>query len=725
MRSLVLTILLAAAAAAQLPKPLETLTAEEKAAVREAVGAVGVETTFGAKRAMGTIGFQSQPNATDSTTIGSVTYTWISGTPSAPNQVQIGGTNILSANNLRNAVNSGSGGGSAHPTFTATSANGIFGVLAKTAGSAGNGHALITDGTRLVAYSETTYGGTDAVQTLSVGDRFRDDHAYENPLVIPTPDGLAAVTHPGVVFLPNGWNGYRYWMAFTPWPDGSREFPNIIASQNGVDWEVPAGLTNPIIGQATVAATPSGGATPFGFAPDTHLVMLDEDTMACFFLMAWAGGGSSQDAAMFRMTSTDGVTWGNLTRCIDTVATGRNAAHGITSPAVFQMPDGTWEMFGVTEFDGDFNRISRWTSPDTTAWTWQNQLVIPYGSGEPWHLDAHYVSGKYHVLYSAVGGRYHYLYSTDGVNFYGDTTNYVPELVSGADWDGQRSYRASMIPRYGNPLKWDVWASGLPTAPLDGVQAGGKPWTIGLFRGVEFTGITPETQYQNTRILMPLVSGMTYNGGTGSTATVRDATMFQLGQGSTSAGFALARLSRRTTTRESDYTNFSRPFEITGKFVGGAAAGSMIRILYGHSLNMDSGFTANAGSNPFTEKGIGIEFSAAGGNQLARIVYHNGTSAAVSSWVDLGHTVHFIRTVAFKLVNQGNGTVQLYVAGGGSSALPKVLLPSTPSVSVTDGPTGQGATAINCAIWAVVTGDGSTTPGTVQAEFEAPKLEWK
>lgn len=700
--------------------------AENPAAVRDSGMMASKATTFQARKAQAGFGFQTQPNVNDTVTVGSVTYTFVAGAPSSANQVQIAATAILTSTNFRNAIASGSGGGLPHPVFTATAANGIVGLLARSSGASSNGVVTSSSApSRVLAHQRASYGGSNAVQTLSVADKFRDDSAYKNPLFIPAFDGLPSVTHPSVVFAPEGWNGYRYWMAYTPWPDGSREFPCIVASQNGVDWEVPAGLVNPLITVGTVVAQPSGGASNFGFAPDTHLVMMPDGTLAVFFLMAWATGEGG-DAAMFRMTSSNGVSWGSLTRVIPTIANGRNAAHGVGSPAIYQVADGTWEMLGMTESDGPINKISRWTSPDTTTWTFQSQINLPTGVMEPWHLDALFVSGKWHLLVNAVGGRLYYFYSTDGLNYLGDADHYVSELVSGDDWDAGRNYRSCMVPRHGNPIAFDVWVSGLPSSPLDGVQPGGKPWSIGLFRNVTFKDITPITQDHNKRWLMPATTGMLYNSGTGSQAALIEGSVFRLSQGNTAAGYGLARLSRRTNTRESNFTNFSIPFSLSGKIMGGAAQGSAIRVLYGAPLGMDAGFTANAGSNPFTEKGIGLELSATGGTQLARLIYHDGTTARSSSWVNLGHDVSFVRSAAYKILNRGNGVLELYVMGGGNlTVFPKMELPDSASIVVTNGPTGTGATANNSGIWAVVTGDGVTSPGTVTCEFEAPILEWK
>lgn len=56
------------------------------------------------------------------------------------------------------------------------------------------------------------------------------------------------VTHPDVVIMGEAWNGYRYWAIYTPnvMRISIYENPSIVASNDGVHWEVPNGLTNPI-----------------------------------------------------------------------------------------------------------------------------------------------------------------------------------------------------------------------------------------------------------------------------------------------------------------------------------------------------------------------------------------------------------------------------------------------------------------------------------------------
>ncbi|OQY38473.1 MAG: hypothetical protein B6226_03600, partial [Candidatus Cloacimonetes bacterium 4572_65] len=58
----------------------------------------------------------------------------------------------------------------------------------------------------------------------------------ENPLYIESyVEGSDEVVHPDVIYFAEAWNGYHYWMVFTPFPDAQAEYenPSIVCSQDG------------------------------------------------------------------------------------------------------------------------------------------------------------------------------------------------------------------------------------------------------------------------------------------------------------------------------------------------------------------------------------------------------------------------------------------------------------------------------------------------------------
>ena len=79
------------------------------------------------------------------------------------------------------------------------------------------------------------------------------------PLIIKTPEGSNQPYHPSVIYIPEGWNGYKYWMAETPYPLGEDgdwkglppyrerwENPCVHVSKDGIHWNDFEDSQNPI-----------------------------------------------------------------------------------------------------------------------------------------------------------------------------------------------------------------------------------------------------------------------------------------------------------------------------------------------------------------------------------------------------------------------------------------------------------------------------------------------
>lgn len=132
----------------------------------------------------------------------------------------------------------------------------------------------------------------------------------QSPLNIETPEGNAQPYHPSVVYIPGGWNGYAYWMAETPYPLGPDgdwnglppyrarwENPCIHASHDGIHWETPGDLVNPIddLNETEIENR--------DFFSDTHLVM-NGDTLECWYRISRT---QRDETYILRKYSADGI----------------------------------------------------------------------------------------------------------------------------------------------------------------------------------------------------------------------------------------------------------------------------------------------------------------------------------------------------------------------------------------------------------------------------------
>lgn len=176
--------------------------------------------------------------------------------------------------------------------------------------------------------------------------------------------------HPKVLYFENGWNGYSYWMAYTPYPQGSvaAENPCIAASNDGINWVTPYGLTNPLFNNFKD-----------GYNSDTHLVYREsDDVIECW----WRPFIESKTADLIcRRTSKDGINWTDPETVVQLGETGKLRM----SPTVF-IKDDKYVMFYsagrlLYEMHCDIEgQKFEWSEP--------RLLDIPQGNLFLWHLDA-------------------------------------------------------------------------------------------------------------------------------------------------------------------------------------------------------------------------------------------------------------------------------------------------------------------------------------------------
>lgn len=198
-----------------------------------------------------------------------------------------------------------------------------------------------------------------------------------SPLALPLYDGggdpVAEAVHPSVVDFGLPWNGYRYWMAVTPYPnsDASFENPSVLAAADPAGpWVAPPGGANPLVGPPAA-----------GFFSDVELVR-DGDGLALVFRSNDTPGFDGERWLLTR--SLDGVTW-SAPRSVLAF----EAGEGGLSPAVARF-GGLWHAYYVDNVASPavmrVRRAARlegpWTSPTTCP------LALEDGSpyvGALWH----------------------------------------------------------------------------------------------------------------------------------------------------------------------------------------------------------------------------------------------------------------------------------------------------------------------------------------------------
>lgn len=287
-------------------------------------------------------------------------------------------------------------------------------------------------------------------------------HVQENPwnlklasqkLNIVSSYGDTQAYHPKVLNFEKPWNGYRYWMAYTPYPaaDQTKENPHITVSNDKVHWET--------LDEVKTALDP---LTPFEdpsrqYNSDTHLVYREDiDTLECYWRQVDDIRGTD---TIFKRTTKDGKHWTDREQVLQT----KTGDDGILSPAIIY-EDGKYKMWTINYF-GKFPIRYR-ESEDGYHWSKPREITLQYDSDNlrSWHLDVIHTEKGYEILVVAFkeGDNHlqmnmYYTKSKDNITYDPCITVLKPS-TSPVAWDNRGIYRSCFFVEDG---KYYVYYSGI------------------------------------------------------------------------------------------------------------------------------------------------------------------------------------------------------------------------------------------------------------------------
>lgn len=231
-----------------------------------------------------------------------------------------------------------------------------------------------------------------ATYTVPSGDRIwagrdvvmpdPDDVSFTWPpgpnCVIPNAEGVNAPIHPKVLDFGVAWNGYRYWMAFTPYPNAANndllENPCIVASNDGDTWVAPA--PNPIV-PAPVNATEDAI-----YNHDTHLVFKD-GVLYLFWL--WIDKSGVRHKRADYKTTADGVNWSDTQNIYEVIS---NTEDSYSASSCFEYFDGKWWLWEISNYATPFRLLFK-TAP-SLAGPWSERTLCSLSLPDNksiWHMD--------------------------------------------------------------------------------------------------------------------------------------------------------------------------------------------------------------------------------------------------------------------------------------------------------------------------------------------------
>ena len=236
---------------------------------------------------------------------------------------------------------------------------------------------------------------------IKISDTERFEKALPKiPLQIETyKNGANEPYHPSIVKFNTAWNGYKYWMAYTPFPSEADENPCICASNDLIKWETPAGLINPLDKPHDYDTRATG------YWSDTNLLYNpDKDRLECFY--RGIGASATGENNICRKTSSDGITWSD--REIIFTFTGGSY---VSQSVIYE--NGKYTMYFCRP--GDI-----YESTDEINWTKTGTLSFFPTDYHFWHQDIIKTDIGYELVgMEGVGSNTRIIHftSTDGIKF--------------------------------------------------------------------------------------------------------------------------------------------------------------------------------------------------------------------------------------------------------------------------------------------------------------------
>ncbi len=346
----------------------------------------------------------------------------------------------------------------------------------------GSIHISTTGVTEKIINATGWVNSTDSIQPetqagLMIGnlDNFYASNASA-PLDIPSYfqyEGVNEIVHPDVAYFPNGWNGYKYWMVFTPFPnnDATYENPCIVVSNDKTTWIVPPGLTNPVASYASSAND---------YYSDPELVM--DPTNTTMYLL-WRRDIYSTTEKLYVKSTTDGINWSPSVEIMSSSSDDET----FISPAIIY--NGNQYMMWTVDASVS-PRLIRMRTADSPLGPWSTSIVtniqpLTYDTSnnpltESWHINVVKVGNQYWMIdnNTPIGSSNAIdLYlgiSNDGLQWSFASHPVLSARYNFQYWD-QRLYRATMIPiNDGQQFGFAIWYSVMRKATNVN-----PPWRVG------------------------------------------------------------------------------------------------------------------------------------------------------------------------------------------------------------------------------------------------------
>lgn len=305
------------------------------------------------------------------------------------------------------------------------------------------------------------------------------------PLYVQTYNGANQPIHPKVVAFSSSWNGYKYWMAYTPY-NGESDFdenPCITVSNNLVNWTKPKGLTNPL-----QRITYADSLLRYHYS-DTHLLF---NPVTKKLEIWYRFNRNNLIEQIYRQTSVNGVKWSKKELMLDFDKGDKKQF--CYSPAIL-FENNLYKMWYVN------SNLKLCYITSTNAISWSMPIIedlkfdmpVPYSI---WHLDVQKTDLGYEILASSfpTGNSEHRILfhskSADG-SVWDKAEPIIVPSGNKSGWDSKQIYRSCLLKL--NKIYYVFYSA----------QGNNRKWNIGLTSGADIQHLVGYSIPPVPKIIVP------------------------------------------------------------------------------------------------------------------------------------------------------------------------------------------------------------------------------
>lgn len=232
-----------------------------------------------------------------------------------------------------------------------------------------------------------------------------DEEIYSKTFNIETFDGSNELTHPSVLYFEEGFNGYKYWMVYTPYHNCNVniENPCIAVSNDGINFIKPLNITNPLL----PIVKNEKKAKKIEYYNDPNLIYVN-GKLELWYRYTIETIDKKYQQKIYRLISDDGIVWSKPELMLEDKNNEKNL---ISISIVYENNE-----YKIFYFDLEL-KPTFISTKDFMNYTKPKRIIFKDYKGTYWHGEVKKINNMYVYLFTDNKYNLYISLSNDGIKF--------------------------------------------------------------------------------------------------------------------------------------------------------------------------------------------------------------------------------------------------------------------------------------------------------------------